>query len=244
MRTTAPTTPLSLPLWRTSPARVVRLIVGLWVFGTGDALIVRSALGNSPWTVFAEGLSIQTPMSIGAATIVTGLALFAIWVPLHVRPGLGTLLNAILIGVAIDVTLLLVEEPRSLAVRVVLLLGGIAAVGIGSGLYLGTAHGPGPRDGLMTGLHRRTGRPIALVRALIELSALVTGWLLGGTLGLGTVAFALLIGPSVQAGIALDRHVWRPRHEATAHDAPTPEQATPTPEQAAPTAEEATPTPA
>lgn len=200
--------PAPLPLWRTSPSRVVRLVVGLWVFGAGEALIVRSALGNSPWTVFAEGVSLQTPLSIGAATILTGLVLFGAWVPLRVRPGLGTVLNAVLIGIALDVTLLMVAEPVSVAARIALLLGGIAVVGLGSGLYLGTAHGPGPRDGLMTGLHRATGKPIALVRVLIEVTALVIGWLLGGTLGVGTVAFAVLIGPAVQAGIALDRRVW------------------------------------
>ncbi len=189
----------------------------------GEALIVRSAVGNSPWTVFAEGVSLQTPMSIGMATILTGLVLFGIWVPLRVRPGLGTVLNAVLIGVAIDVTLLLVGEPEALGWRIALLLGGIGTVGVGSGLYLGTSHGPGPRDGLMTGLHRVSGRPIALVRAVIELSALGIGWLLGGTLGLGTIAFALMIGPAVQAGIALDQRLWgrgAPHLPATADETP------------------------
>ncbi|MGI9018968.1 MAG: YczE/YyaS/YitT family protein [Euzebya sp.] len=198
----------ALPLWRSSPGRTARLVVGLWIFGTGEAFIVLSSLGNSPWTVFAEGLAVQTPLTIGMATIVTGLALFAIWVPLKVRPGLGTLLNAFLIGFAIDATLALIEPPQALLWQIGLLLIGLATVGVGSGLYLGTAHGPGPRDGLMTGLHRATGRPISLVRALIELTALGIGWLLGGTVGIGTVLFAMIIGPAVQAGIALDRRVW------------------------------------
>ncbi|WP_370326139.1 YitT family protein [Euzebya sp.] len=197
-----------LPLWRTSPARVARLVVGLWVFGTGDALLVASQLGNSPWTVFAEGLSLHTPLTIGASTIVISLAIFAIWVPLRVRPGLGTVLNVIVIGIAIDVTLLLVDTPGSLIARGLLLGGGIALIGAGSGLYLGTAHGPGPRDGLMTGLHRATGRPVSLVRGAIEVTALTIGWLLGGTLGIGTVTFALLIGPAVQLGLAADAR-WR-----------------------------------
>ena len=198
-----------LPLWRSSRHRVARLVVGLTIFGIGDALIVRSALGNSPWTVFAEGLSVQTPMTIGQASIAIGLGLFALWVPLRVRPGLGTLMNVFLIGLAIDATLAVVPPPEGVAVRVALLLGGIATVGLGSGLYLGTQHGPGPRDGLMTGLHRATGWPIAPIRGLIEVSALTIGWLLGGTLGLGTLAFALLIGPAVQAGLAIDRWLWR-----------------------------------
>ncbi len=196
------------PLWRSSPARTVRLVSGLTVFGVGDALIVRSSLGNSPWTVFAEGLSLQTPLTIGGASILIGLVLFAIWVPLRVRPGLGTVLNVFLIGLAIDATLLVVGEPSGLAVRVALLLGGIGLVGVGSGLYLGTHHGPGPRDGLMTGLHRATGKPIAVIRGLIEISALTVGAALGGTLGLGTLAFALLIGPAVQVGLALDERIW------------------------------------
>lgn len=209
MPTTATAAPVpALPLWRTSPGRAARLVVGLWIFGTGEALIVASALGNSPWTVFAEGVSVQTPLSIGAATILTGIALFFVWVPLRVRPGLGTVLNAVLIGVALDVTLAWIGRPEGMVLRLVLLLGGIAVVGLGSGLYLGTAHGPGPRDGLMTGIHRRTGRPIALVRGLIEVTALTTGWLLGGTLGLGTVAFAALVGPAVQAGMAVDARLW------------------------------------
>lgn len=198
-------TPISL--WRTDPVRVLRLVIGLWLFGTGDALIVLSGLGNSPWTVLAEGLALQTPTTIGGASIVIGAVLFLIWIPLRVRPGLGTLLNVFLIGIAIDVTLALVVEPQIMLWRVVALLGGVATIGLGSGLYLGTRHGPGPRDGLMTGLHRATGRPIAAIRALIELTALTLGWVLGGTLGLGTLVFALLIGPAVQAGLAIDRRI-------------------------------------
>ncbi|CAN5140037.1 membrane protein [soil metagenome] len=208
MSSTGVRTPPPQPLWRTSPTRLLRLVAGLWIFGMGEGLIVLSALGNSPWTVFAEGISVQTPLSIGVATILTGFVIFVAWVPLKVRPGLGTLLNAVLIGVSLDATLHLVHQPDGLVLRGLLLAGGIAVVGVGSGLYLGTAHGPGPRDGLMTGLHRTTRRPIALVRGLIEISALTVGWLLGGTLGLGTVAFAVLIGPAVQAGLALDRRLW------------------------------------
>jgi uncharacterized membrane protein YczE len=171
------------------------------VFGAGDACLVASELGNTPWTVFAEGLSEQTPLTIGAATIATSFALLLLWIPLRQRPGLGTVLNAVVIGVAIDVTLLALPDHAPLGVRWLLLFGGIALVAVGSAFYLGAALGPGPRDGLMTGLHRVTGRPVAAVRAGIEITALVIGALLGGTFGVGTVAFALLIGPAVAVAL-------------------------------------------
>ena len=188
--------------WRPSPRRLGRLLLGLWLFGTGEGLILTSELGNSPWTVFAEGVSVQTPLSVGAATVAASFAILLLWIPLRERPGLGTILNAILVGVAIDVTASLVGHAP-LGVRVVELLGGIALVGIGSGFYINAALGPGPRDGLMTGLHRRTGRPIALVRGTIEVLALIVGFGLGGTVGIGTVAFALLIGPAVALALRL-----------------------------------------
>jgi len=180
----------------------VRLLVGLGAFGAGEGLVVASELGNSPWSVFAEGLSVRTPLSVGTATVVTSFVLLALWVPLRVRPGIGTLLNAVLVGVAMDATLWLLG-PATLEVRIGELAAGIALVGVGSGLYLGAALGPGPRDGLMTGLHERTGRPVALIRAAIELSALAFGAVLGGTLGPGTLAFALLIGPVVATSLRI-----------------------------------------
>ena len=195
--------PVALSRWRPSPARLARLLVGLCVFGAGDALLVASLLGNSPWTVFAQGVAVQTPLSVGAATIVTSFVLLLLWIPLGQRPGLGTILNAIVVGLAIDVTLLVLPDTAPLAVRAGEVLAGIALVGIGSGLYLSTVLGPGPRDGLMTGLHRRTGRPVALVRTAIELTALVVGVLLGGRFGVGTIAFALLIGPAVALGLRI-----------------------------------------
>lgn len=193
---------LPLSLWRPGAPRLARLLVGLWIFGAGEGLVVASELGNSPWSVFAEGLSVRTPLSVGAATVVTSFGLLALWIPLRVRPGLGTLLNAVLIGVAMDVTLWLVG-PASLGVRIGELAVGIGLVGVGSGLYLGAALGPGPRDGLMTGLHQRTGRPVSFIRAAIELSALGVGAVLGGTLGPGTLAFALLIGPVVAGSLRI-----------------------------------------
>jgi uncharacterized membrane protein YczE len=189
--------------WRPSPAQLVRLLVGLMLFGAGDGFLVGAALGNSPWTVFAEGVAVQTPVSIGTATIVVSFVLLLLWIPLGQRPGLGTILNALVVGVAIDATLLVLPDHLPLALRAPMILAGIGLVGVGSGLYLGAALGPGPRDGLMTGLHRRTGRPVALVRTAIEVTAMAVGVLLGGRFGIGTLAFALLVGPAVAAGLRL-----------------------------------------
>ena len=187
--------------WRPGPGHLLRLLFGLCVFGAGEAMLVASGLGNSPWTVLAQGFARQTGVSVGAATvIVSGLVLLA-WVPLRQRPGLGTALNALLIGVALDATLAVLPHHASLGTRACMVPAGIALVAIGSGFYLTTGLGPGPRDGLMTGLHRRTGLSLRVVRAAIEVAAVVAGYLLGGTVGVGTVAFALLIGPAVQAAV-------------------------------------------
>jgi uncharacterized protein len=178
-----------------------RLLPGLWIFGTGEACLVHSRLGNSPWTVLAEGVSKHTPLAIGTATIViSGLVMLA-WIPLRQRPGIGTVANAVLIGVAIDVMLPLLPGPGGILARYAFVVVGIGLVGLGSGLYLTANLGPGPRDGLMTGLHFRTGRSLRLIRTLIEGSALAVGWALGGRVGVGTVAFALLVGPAVQAAV-------------------------------------------
>ncbi|MEA2448150.1 MAG: hypothetical protein QOG63_82 [Thermoleophilaceae bacterium] len=187
--------------WRPTPARLARLIVGLTLFGIGEALLVASELGNSPWTVLAEGLGKQTGLAVGTATIVVSVAVLLLWLPLRQPPGLGTVMNALGIGLAIDATLALLPGSLPLGVRIALIPLGIATVGLGSGLYLTSRLGPGPRDGLMTGLHRRTGRSLRLMRACVEVSAVAAGFALGGTVGLGTVAFALLIGPAVQAGV-------------------------------------------
>ena len=190
---------MPLSRWRPGPARFAKLLVGLAVFGIGEALLVASELGNSPWTVFAEGLSKQTGITVGAATVVTSALVLCVWIPLRQRPGLGTILNALLIGIAIDATLAPLPDHLPLGVRIAFVPLGIGLVGLGSGLYLTSLLGPGPRDGLMTGLHRRTGLSLRLVRACIEVSAVAVGYVLGGTVGVGTVAFALLIGPTVQA---------------------------------------------
>lgn len=189
--------------WRASPARLVRLLVGLVLFGAGDALLIHSALGNSPWTVLAEGVSEQVEIGIGVTTIALSFLILAAWVPLQQRPGLGTIANAVVIGLAIDVTLrLLGDGTEGLVLRWVEVAIAIALVSVGSGFYLTARLGPGPRDGLMTGLAARTGASIRLTRAAIEVSACAAGVALGGTLGLGTIAFALLIGPGVQLALA------------------------------------------
>jgi uncharacterized membrane protein YczE len=198
-------------LWRPGPGRFAKLIAGLVVFGAGEAAIVEADLGNSPWTVLAQGVAKHTPLAIGTATVVISFVVLLMWIALRQRPGLGTVLNAILIGLAIDATLPLLPDTENVAARAALLLGGIGLVALGSGLYLTTRLGPGPRDGLMTGLSRRTGRSLRLWRTVIEASALIAGWALGGLVGIGTVAFAALIGPGVQFAVhRIDRGGTRP----------------------------------
>lgn len=201
----APRPPTIAPTsrWRGRPAVVLRLLLGLWLFGAGEGLLVEAGLGNTPWTVLAEGASFQTGLGVGAATIAISFVVLALWIPLRQPPGLGTLLNAVVIGLAIAATLPLLPDGLPLLVRVALMAGGIGLVALGSGLYLSCRLGPGPRDGLMTGLHRRTGRSLRAVRAALELSVLAVGFVLGGTVGIGTVAFALAIGPGVQMSLAL-----------------------------------------
>lgn len=189
--------------WRTTPSGLVRLLTGLWLFGTGDALIVGAALGNAPWTVLAQGVSLVTPLTIGAATQVIGLVVLCGWIPLRERPGLGTVANVVVIGIAIDVMLGILPTPDGIVLRWAAVAAGVGLVGIGSGLYLSADLGPGPRDGWMTGLTQRTGWPVSAVRFGIEVGVLAAGWALGGTVGLGTVAFALLIGPAVGVGLRL-----------------------------------------
>ena len=182
-------------------ARLARLFPGLWIFGTGEACLVHAHLGNSPWTVLADGVSRHTFFAIGGATVAISFLVMLAWIPLRQRPGFGTLANAVLIGVAIDVMLPLLPGPGGLVTRGLFVFGGIALVALGSGLYLTALLGPGPRDGLMTGLHFRTGRSLRLLRTLIEGSALIAGAILGGKVGVGTVAFAVLVGPGVQAAV-------------------------------------------
>ena len=189
--------------WRPRPLTLVVLLAGLWLFGTGEALLVASHLGNTPWTVLAQGVSRHSPLSIGEATFAISLVVLLAWIPLRERPGFGTIANAVVIAVAIDAMLRVLPQPDATVVQLGEVVAAIASIGIGSGLYLTTWLGPGPRDGWMTGLARRAHIPIATVRLSIELSALVIGWLLGGRVGLGTVVFAVTIGYAVSGAMQL-----------------------------------------
>ncbi|MBM3688165.1 MAG: hypothetical protein FJW80_00650 [Actinobacteria bacterium] len=189
--------------WRSGPATFVVLVVGLFMFGTGEAMLVDAALGNAPWTVLAQGISVRSGLEIGVATFMTSVVVLLLWIPLRERPGLGTIANAIVIATALQVMVWVLPKPDGLGFRLIQVAIGILLVGIGSGLYLTTNLGPGPRDGLMTGIHERTGIAVTPIRLSIEVVVLATGWLLGGTVGIGTLAFAALIGPCVGYGLKL-----------------------------------------
>ncbi|MGW1750855.1 membrane protein YczE [Streptomyces sp. NPDC002092] len=178
--------------------RLIQLYVGLALYGVSSALLVEAGLGLEPWGVLHQGLARLTGLTIGVVSIVVGAAVLLLWIPLRQRPGLGTVSNVFMIGLAMDGTLALVPAVHSLAVRVPLLLAGILLNGVATGLYISARFGPGPRDGLMTGLHRRTGRSIRLMRTAIEVAVVVTGFALGGTVGIGTVLYAVSIGPLAQ----------------------------------------------
>ena len=182
---------------RPKPSTLLILCVGLWIFGTGDAVIVAAGVGNTPWTVLAEGIALMTDRTIGQATFFVSVAVLLLWIPLREKPGIGTILNAILIAVAIEHMLPILPTPEGGFESLLQVIGGIALVGIGSGIYLPANLRPGPRDGWMTGMHRVSGYPIGNVRAAIEITVVVIGWSLGGTVGIGTVIFAVMIGPTV-----------------------------------------------
>ncbi len=195
---TVPVTPwTALHRWDLSWRRVLILCSALFIFGIGDSLLISSKLGNAPWSVLAQGLSNQLGISIGAATLLVSAIVLALWLPLKERPGFGTIMNILIIAGAIDLGLWLFPEPESFIPRLGYVLLGISLVGLGSAFYISCGLGPGPRDGWMTALHRRTGVRIGRVRLGIELTVLTLGWVLGGTVGLGTALFALFIGHSV-----------------------------------------------
>lgn len=183
--------------WKAKPRTYATLVLGLWLFGTGEAALVATGAGQSPWTVFAEGISLTTKLSIGWAAFATSLVVLLLWIPLKRKPGAGTILNAIVISLALEVMIPFFPNPQSGSGQLAQVLFGIALVGFGSALYIPANLGAGPRDGLMTGLHFKTGKPVARIRLFLEVSALSIGWLLGGTVGIGTVLFSLLIGYSV-----------------------------------------------
>ncbi|WP_430381865.1 YczE/YyaS/YitT family protein [Streptomyces bauhiniae] len=178
--------------------RLFQLYAGLALYGASSALLVRSGLGLEPWNVLHQGLAARTGLSMGVVLTLLGAALLLLWIPLRQRPGLGTVSNVLVIGFAMDATLSVLPPVHGLAARIALMVSGIVLNGAATGLYIAADFGPGPRDGLMTGLHRRTGRSIRLIRTCVEVTVVTTGFALGGTVGVGTVLYALAIGPLAQ----------------------------------------------
>ncbi|WP_175409500.1 YitT family protein [Streptomyces sp. TRM64462] len=178
--------------------RLLQLFGGLVLYGVSSALLVRSGLGLEPWNVLHQGLSELTGLSMGLVLTIVGATVLLLWIPLRQRPGLGTVANVLVIGAAMDAALAVLPDARGLPVQVAVMASGIVLNGVATGLYIAARFGPGPRDGLMTGLHRVTGRSVRLVRTVIEVTVVVTGFLLGGSLGIGTVLYALTIGPLAQ----------------------------------------------
>ena len=176
---------------------LVILLIGLWIFGTGDAILIAAGIGNTPWTVLAEGIAKNIDRSVGQATFLVSVAVLFLWIPLKEKPGIGTILNAVFIAAAIEIMVPRLPTPVSIGPALLQVLAGVLLIGIGSGLYLTANLGPGPRDGWMTGLQKASGIPISRVRAAIEVSVLALGWLLGGTFWVGTILFTILIGPVV-----------------------------------------------
>jgi hypothetical protein len=189
--------------WDLSPQRVLILFFGLALFGLGDGLIIQSGLGNAPWSVLAQGVSIKTGLSIGTSTLIIGALVLSLWIPLKERPGFGTLSNILIISLFIEIGTLVFPLQTRIIPGVIFTLVGIAMVGIGSSLYITCGLGPGPRDGAMTGIHQRTGVRVGRVRLGLEVVVSIAGALLGGTLGVGTLLFALLIGQSVAISFGL-----------------------------------------
>ncbi|QNN54481.1 YczE/YyaS/YitT family protein [Nocardioides mesophilus] len=183
--------------------RLAQLFVGLALYGASLALVLRAGLGLAPWDVLHQGLAERLDVSIGQVLIGVSFAVLLLWIPLRERPGFGTVANAVLVGVFVDLTLVVVGEADGWPLRVLLLLAGVGLNGLATALYIGASLGPGPRDGLMTALVRRTGRSVRSVRTVLEVSVLVVGWLLGGTVGVGTVLYAVAIGPIAHALLPL-----------------------------------------
>ena len=177
------------------------LCLGLFLFGLGEGLLIISITGNSPWSVLAEGFSNLTGITIGTSTFLISVGVLSLWIFLKQKPGIGTMMNIIIIAVVIDLTLSIFDPPSSMFLRYLLCIISVLLVGFGSGIYLVSNLGPGPRDGLMTGLTKVTNFPIALVRAIIEITVVIIGWYLGGTVGIGTLIFAFGIGPAVAVSL-------------------------------------------
>jgi uncharacterized membrane protein YczE len=175
--------------------RIVQLLLGLFLYGIAIALMVQAGIGLSPWDVLAQGVSLKSGLAFGLVTNLIGIVVLAFWIPIRQRPGLGTVLNVLLVGPSAQLGLWLIPPITELWAQVLVFTAGLLLLAVATGLYIGPKLGPGPRDGLMTGIHARTGWPIWAVRTGIEVTVLVIGWLLGGNVGIGTLAFALLVGP-------------------------------------------------
>jgi uncharacterized membrane protein YczE len=197
---------------RISPTRrLAQLFAGLWLYGASMAMQIRATLGLDPWDVLHEGLTRRTGLSFGLITAITGVLVLLAWIPLRQKPGIGTIANVVLIAVSVDVTLAILPAPQGLVPRIVLLTLGIVLNAVAFAAYVGSRLGPGPRDGMVTGFCRRTGISLRLVRTTVELLVLGTGWLLGGTVGIGTILYALGIGPLSQ--LFLPMFTWRERSQ-------------------------------
>tara|TARA_B100001939_G_scaffold327388_1_gene321734 strand:- start:160 stop:813 length:654 start_codon:yes stop_codon:yes gene_type:complete len=179
------------------------LILGLTLFGLGEGLLIVSSSGASPWSVLAQGISLNLGLSIGTITFFVSIAVLILWIPLNQKPGIGTILNAIIIALMIDICIKFVSTPDNIYSQLILAVIAVLTVGIGGGIYLVANLGAGPRDGLMVGLQNKTNLPIAVVRAFLEISVVTIGWYLGGTVGIGTLLFAFGIGPAVALGLFL-----------------------------------------
>ena len=188
---------------------LVFLVLGLSLFAIGETLLITANQGVSPWTVLAQGISFQTNLSIGFTTFIVSLIVLILWYPLKQKPGLGTILNIVLISIIIDLTIPILPYPKSFLFQIIQSIIAVFIVGLGSGFYLTANLGPGPRDGLMTGLQNLTNQPIALIRTIIEVSAVCLGFYLGGIVGIGTLLFAFGIGPTVSIGIFIVMKLFR-----------------------------------
>ncbi|MEU6135424.1 hypothetical protein [Nocardioides sp. NPDC047086] len=190
------------------------LITGLFLYGIAVAMLVQGSLGLAPWNTLASGLVEITGISFGMMTNLIGLGVLLLWIPLRQRPGVGTVLNVLLVGTSAEIGLWLLPQPSDLMAQIALFTGGLFLLAAATGIYIAPGLGPGPRDGLMTGLHERTGAPVWICRAGVEITVLAVGWLLGGMVGIGTVAEALLIGPMVHRTLPFFRTLYAGRSAA------------------------------
>lgn len=219
-------TTLSIPKPLSGPRaiwvrRIIQLLLGLFLYGIGIALMVRAGIGVAPWDVLTQGISLRTGIPFGIVTNIVGGLVLLLWIPIRERPGLGTVGNVLLVGTSAQLGLNVIPQQVVPLLQGAVFAGGLAVVALATGLYIGARLGPGPRDGLMTGLHRRTGWRIWIVRTGIEVIVLIAGVLLGGQFGIGTILFALLIGPMVGVTLPLLRVPETPREETATGEEPT-----------------------